>query len=117
MIRAFSAGLKRRKPPVMPVVHGIGLGLTEGDGIGALLRFFGNHADAPLFGYENPGMVYVEPGPVHRPADLAVWRERINGAFNRGSRRFSTGSSRLARGCRGRFRSGRPPNWNTTSAT
>ena len=88
MIRAFSAGLKRRKPPVMPVVHGIGLGLTEGDGIGALLRFFGNHADAPLFGYENPGMVYVEPGPVHRPADLAVWRERINDAFNREAEGF-----------------------------
>ena len=39
MSRALGAGLERRKPPVMPVVHRIGLSLPEGDGIGALLRF------------------------------------------------------------------------------
>jgi hypothetical protein len=52
MSRAFGAGLKRRKPPVMPVVHGIGLGLPEGDGIGALLLiqidFVGGSIQAPV---------------------------------------------------------------------
>ena len=98
MSRAFGAGLERRKPPVMPVVHGIGLSLPEGDGIGALLRFLGNHADAPLFGHEDPGMVYVEPGLVHRPADLAVWRERINGAFNREAEGFPAEAYALREG-------------------
>src|SRR5580700_1755693 len=82
MSHTFGAGLERRKPPVMPVVHGIGLSLPEGDGVGALLRFLGNHADAALLGHENPGMVYVEAGLVHRPANLAVGRKRINRAFN-----------------------------------
>jgi hypothetical protein len=98
MSRAFGAGLEGRKPPVMPVVHRIGLSLPEGDGIGALLRFLGNHADAPLFEHENPGVVYVEPGLVHRPADLAVWREHINGAFNREAEGFPAETHALREG-------------------
>jgi hypothetical protein len=69
------AGLQRRHPPVMAVVHRVRLLEPELDQVDAVLRFLGGYPGLATFGDQHSDVVNAEPRVLDTPAESHTLRE------------------------------------------